>query len=111
MISITDTELEATLKELLQQNLQFTINEKAWKTGKFLFFKQNIFHIELHLQNKKREKIDIPFPFDIIKSDGSIIFSYKLKSLIWDGKIVSRVLETTETKNKYFNNHLEIKIL
>jgi hypothetical protein len=114
MITITETDLEATLKTLLQRNLTFVINRKTWRTGRMALFKQNGFHIEFVLINSdgKKERFEIPIPFDIINKSDSVIFSYEVDSLVCNKPEIVSIIKKLgkDCKSKYFNNFLEIRI-
>lgn len=113
MITITDTELETTLKSLLQRDLRFQINKKCWRQGKLLIFKQNGFHIEFTIKNEdnKNERFEVPIPFDVITTPFSVTFSYKLSSLICNNHSVIDEIKkiNPNCRSKYFDNCLEIK--
>ena len=115
MITITDTDLEHTLKSILQQKVAFIIHKKQWRTGRVLLFKQNGFFIEFTIQGKKLkpEKFEIPIPFDVSEKNGIIKFSYELSSLICNNNDVIDKLKKIEPncRSKYYNSFLEIKIL
>jgi hypothetical protein len=115
MITITDTDLEITLKSLLQQKINFIIHKKQWRSGKLLLFKQNGFFIEFTIKNNKEkiEKFEIPIPFDVIQNHNNIIkFSYELSSLVCNNPDLVNEIKKLEPncRSKYFNNYLEIRI-
>ncbi|MDD4109955.1 MAG: hypothetical protein PHS54_00215 [Clostridia bacterium] len=115
MITITDTDLEKTLKSLLQRRVTFIIHKKQWRNGRVLLFKQNGFFIELTVKNDKEkiERFEIPIPFDIIEKGNRIKFSYELNSLVCNQPDIVNELKKIEPncRNKYFNDYLEIHIL
>lgn len=115
MITITDTELEATLKTLLQQNVNFIIHQKQWRSGKILLFKQNGFFIEFTIKNNKEkiERFEIPIPFDVISKPNIVRFSYELASLVCNNPDVVNEIKKIEPncKSKYFNSFLEMHII
>ncbi len=115
MITITDTDLESIFKTLLQQKVDIIVNKKIWKSGKFLLFKQSGFNIELTIRNKrdKNERFEIPIPFDIKKTQGSVKLSYELNSLVCNKPDIVQEIKKLIPKgrNKYYNNTVEIRIL
>jgi len=115
MITITDTNLEITLKSLLQRNLCFTIHKKQWRMGQLLLFKQNGFYLEFIIKNnkKKNEHFVVPIPFEVINQDNKIIFSYKLKSLVCNNNKLIDDIRSLEPncRSKYFDNILEISVV
>ena len=114
MITITDTDLEATLKGLLQRKLNFVINKKQWRSGRLILFKQNGFYIEFTIRNDKdkNERFEVPIPFDITIQLASVRFSYKLHSLICNAPQVIEEIRRIEPncRSKYFDNYMEIQI-
>ena len=114
MISITDTELETTLKNLLQRKIDFVIHKKQWRSGRLLLFKQNGFFIELTIKNNKEkiERFEIPIPFDVIKKTDFVKFSYELASLVCNNDDIINELKKIEPncRSKYFNGYLEMYI-
>ena len=113
MITITDTELEDTLKSLLQQKLEFVMHGKKWRSGRLLLFKQSGFYIELTIKNDKNkiERFEIPIPFGTTQLPGVIKFSYELNTLICnDSWIMNEIKKISpRCRNKYFNNYMEIR--
>lgn len=114
MITITDTDLEATLKTLLQQKVDFIIHKKQWRSGRILLFKQNGFFIEFTIKNNKEkiERFEIPIPFDIISKPNIIRFSYELTSLVCNSPYIINEIKKIEPncRSKYFNSYLEMRI-
>ena len=115
MIIITDTELEAVLKRNLQKNLVFRINNKKWKAGRFLLFKQSGFYIEFILQNsnKERERFEIPIPFEFEYDKQDLVFNYTLTSLVGDSRLdLVNILRKMKVqgRNKFFDNTLRIMV-
>jgi len=114
MITITDTDLEVTLKSLLQKKVDFIIHKKHLKSGKFLLFKQSGFYIEIVIKNNKGkiERFEIPIPFDIIHKSDCVVFSYEFSALVCNKQNIIDEIKQIEKgcKNKYFNSCLEIYI-
>ena len=115
-MTITDTEIEETLKGLLQKDLKLSINNKQYRKGKLLLFKQNNYHIELTVRKNdvdiKRFEIPIPFGIEKWEEDGLVYFDYRLSTLAHNPKL-TKLLESlpTEGNNKFYNKILEIEIL
>ena len=112
MITITDTDLELTLKSILQRKVDFVIHKKQWRSGRLLLFKQNGFFIEFTLKNNKDkiEKFEMPIPFDIVNKNNIIKFSYELTSLVCNNLDIINEIKKIEPncRSKYFNGYLEI---
>ena len=115
MITITDTDLETTLKSLLQQKINFIIHKKQWRSGKVLLFKQNGFFIEFTIKTEKEkiERFEIPIPFDVTQKNNIIKFSYELSSLVCNNADLINEIKKMEPncRSKYFNSYLEIHII
>lgn len=115
MILITDTFLEQILKQLLQNKLGFYLNNKQWREGKLLLFKQSGFFIELILQTtKKQEKFEIPIPYNCtISNDKTIIyFDYTLNTLVQNKPELLALIPKMKpiTKNRFYDTVLEIHL-
>lgn len=117
MIVITDTELENILKELLQKKLKLWINNKTWREGRLILFKQSGFYIEFIIKSKKkdRERFEIPIPFGIESwlEEDVVYFDYQLQTLANKEKNIVRMLKNIEPtgKNKFYDSILEIQII
>lgn len=115
-IIITDYELNTALRILLQQQANFCLNNKIWRNGKILLFKQSGFFIEFIIKNekKKQERFEIPIPFGVEynKDTQRIYFNYKLKCLTGDNIELLKLIKslTPIGKNKFFDTTLEIQI-
>ena len=114
MITITDTDLEFTLKTLLQKKVCFIINRKQWRTGRLLLFKQNGFYIEFTLKNNKNktERFEVPIPFEVEGKQDKIRFSYKFDSLICNNSELVERLKNLEPncRSRYYDNYMEIRV-
>ena len=117
MIVITDTELESVLKQLLQKQLKFWVNNKVWREGRLLLFKQSGFYLELIIKSKKKdkEKFEIPIPFKhtFCFEKNTVIFSYELGALTGENnKDISWTLGNIKPirKSRFYNVALEIQI-
>jgi hypothetical protein len=114
MITITDTDLEGTLKSILQRKVDFIIHKKQWRSGRILLFKQNGFFIEFTIKNNKDkvERFEIPIPFEVIKKTDTIRFSYELSSLVCNSPETINEIKKIEPncRSKYFNSFLEMHI-
>jgi len=116
-MTINDTELEDTLKYLLQKNLKLYINNKQYRKGRLLLFKQNNYHIELTIKKNdtdvKKFEIPIPFAVELWKDDGLVYFDYRLLTLTKKNTMVYNILKplSVETNNKFYDKILEIQIV
>ena len=112
MITITDTDLEETLKSLLQRRVEFVIHKKQWRAGRLLLFKQNGFYLEFTIRNDKdkNERFEVPIPFDVTRNTKGVRFSYELTSLVCNNPTLIEDIKKLEPncRSKYFNSYMEI---
>jgi len=101
-MTITDTYIEETLMELLQKDLKLYINNKQYRKGKLLLFKQNNYHIELTVKKNdvdiKRFEVPIPFAIEKWEEDGLVYFDYRLSTLSKNDLIIREMLEQLPTE-------------
>jgi len=112
---ITVDNIDNVLKNILQKNIKFIINNKLHKEGKFILFKYNTYFIEFILQDvctNKKKKVEIPIPFNIIKgkSHNKIYFDYSLSTLAFNKDKISDSLKKLIKRghNRFFNNIMEV---
>lgn len=116
-MTINGTEIEEVLIGLLQKDLKLSINNKQYRKGKLLLFKQNNYHLELTVRKNdtdmKRFEIPIPFGIEKWEADGLVYFDYRLSTLSKNDKVVGEMLKKlpTEGNNKFYNKILEIQIV
>ena len=112
MITLTDSEYESILKDILQCNVTFYISGKKWREGKFLLFKQSGFGIEFTIRNSKDkiEVFEVPIPFNIKKQLNNIKLSYDLIFLSNNNKELYNDLLSLgiTSKNKFFNTTMDV---
>ena len=81
---INGTHIEDSCKSFLQRELTFEIKNKTLKKGKVVLFFQRNFHIVFILDNEKdkRDKIELPIPFQIEHhdSDNLVYFDYRFST-------------------------------
>lgn len=116
-MTISDTHLEEVLKSLLQKNLKFNLNNKQFKKGKFILFKQNNYHIEFTIDkgDKDFKKFEVPIPFDVEQwdDDGLVYFDYRFTTLAKNDKELHRLLLSLpkDGNNKFYDKIMEIEVL
>ena len=113
---LSDTSLDILLKSLLQRSVSFEIDKKVFKQGKIILYSQKYFYINfvLNTDKKKKEKTDIPIPFnfEIHKEDNLIYFDYRLTTLAHNNKdVLDLINKITLNKNKFLNKILTISLL
>lgn len=116
-MTISDTHLEEVLKTLLQKNLKFNLNNKKYKIGKLILFKQNNYHIEFTINkgddDLRRFEVPIPFNVENWEEDGLVYFDYRFATLAKNDKDLHRLLLSLpkEGNNKFYDKILEIEVL
>jgi hypothetical protein len=112
MIFISETKIEDELKELLQKKVRFKINNKTWKTGRFILFKQSGFFIECTVRSSKTERFEIPIPFDIKTSKTEMVFDYRFSTLTNNNKSLIELIDQfpSNKKSRFYNNILTAHI-
>lgn len=112
-MNIAETEIEETLKDLLQHNISLYVKNKLLKKGTLCLFKQNNYHIELTLKiNDVMKKFEIPIPFGIEKwkKDNLIYFDYRFAALAKDKPELLSLLKKLprDGKSRFYDTILEI---
>lgn len=116
-MTIVDTIIEETLVGLLQKNLKLSINNKQYRKGRLLLFKQNNYHLELTIKKTnndiKRFEIPIPFGIENWEKDGLVYFDYRIGTLSNNDSKIKSMLKSlpVEGKNRFYDSILEIEIL
>jgi hypothetical protein len=112
-----NTNLEKVFCPFFQQNINFILNDKIIKRGKFLLFKQDGYLIEFNLQcigSQKSKKYEIPYPFKIEfhPDEQLILFDYRLKTLTSNKNMIDLIRKHHNmiNNNKFYDNILELII-
>ena len=103
--------VENTLKGLLLHTVKITSKKRTLGTGQIMLYDMKDFNIRLMFSNGK--KVELLYPFDIIKKHNVIYFDYTLEhihqnDIIWRARI-NRLLKNK--RNKYCDLLLSIEIL
>jgi hypothetical protein len=82
-MNISSSKLENACKFLLQKTASFELKNKTLKHGKINLFAQRNFYLIFYLVTNKKEKIEIPIPYDIEihEDDNLVYFDYRIKTL------------------------------
>ena len=109
--------LEDTLKTLLQRQISFEMNNKILREGKLMIFHVKDFYVSFILETKKHphKLYEIPTPFRIKKDPvGDVTFNYQLSNVHRnDDKLkllIDSLYKKISKKSKFFDNTLTIKI-
>ena len=71
------------LNYLLQKNVSFVLNDKVYKKGRMLIYAINDFYLYFILKNdnQQNKNLEVPIPFDIIKTESGLVFDYTFETL------------------------------
>lgn len=114
MIGIAETPVDKTLQKLLQRNIRLRVEKKVWRTGKLILFKQSGFFVELIIDApKKRERFEIPIPYNIVEHRDRVYFDYKINTLVRGQKDLLKLIEKLDitTKSRFYDAILEIEVI
>ena len=106
---------EQLLKCTLQNNVQFVLNDKIIREGKMVIYHVKDFYITFNFINPKGiDKVyEIPVPFDIVKQDNVLVFSYEVDKAINSdftcNFLIKQIIGKVKKKNKLINNKLLVK--
>lgn len=114
MIDITDTKLEDALKKLLQETVDFIINGKVWKSGKIVLFKQSGFFIEFLIQTDKKERFEVPIPFNdkFRFKNNKVVFDYTFTKLTRGNNQILQLIENIDhlKSSKFYDTYMIIRV-
>ena len=102
---------ESFLIKCLQQQVKFSLNNRAIKQGKLLLFCKAHYYIQLSISTDKsaRENFEVPFPFqvEIHENEGLMYFDYRLSSL------GTSVIPSPRKKisSSYYDKILEMQVI
>ena len=103
--------VENTLKYLLLREVKIISKKRVLGTGFIRLYELKDFNIKLHFTNNK--KVEILYPFNIIKKENKIFFDYSLHHIHQDD-----IIQSVRTKNmiknprnKYYDLLLSIEQL
>ena len=110
-----DDYIEEQLKDALQREVSFIVNNKTLRQGKLMMFNMKDFYISFVLFTKKQQTktYDIPLPYQIAVQPTGIIFDYKLSNVHYNNPSIQRLIESISKsigkKSKLYDNILTIK--
>jgi hypothetical protein len=103
--------VENTLKDLLLRDVKITSRKRVLGTGRILLYELKDFNIKLHFTNNK--KVEILYPFAILRQQKTIFFDYTLNHIHQDD-IIQKVRTKNMVKNsrnKYYDLLVSIEEL
>ena len=100
--------LESKLQKHFQKNIQIFLNEKVFRTGKFILFAHKEYYLVFCItSNGKNKYLEIPTPFKITETASGLIFDYNPNLLTDDITIKLKIDEYSKLyKSKFLNNKL-----
>ncbi len=107
-------EIDFYLKSLLQRDVEFLLDKKTLKTGKFYLFESSPFYLSFFVETRtKKVCFKAPIPFDIYQKGKSIFFDYKISSFSNNiKKIVDLIKQIPiKTPSKYFDKVMIIRAI
>jgi len=107
-------ELDSIFKTFLQKDVEFYLNNKIIKSGKFYLFEHGYFNYVFFIKTKTKETtLKAPVPFEFLYRDDVIDLNYKVEKFTNNQEKLNNIVNSIKIKNpsKYYNNILKIKIL
>lgn len=107
-------ELDILFKNTLQKDVEFYLNNKLLKSGKFYLFEHGHFNFVFFIKTKTKDSsLKIPIPFDFCVKDDIIELNYKMEKFTNNQMNLKTLVERLKSKtpSKYYDNVLVIKVL
>jgi len=104
-------EIEEYIKPLLLTNVDFILDDKRIKSGKFMLFTvRDFFCIFTFHDIVKNKKViyELPYPFNIYKTKGGIVFDYTVSTFCEKNVDISTIVNNIVPKkvSKFFNKKM-----
>ena len=112
---MNNVEIEPHLKDILQRNVKFVVNDKVLREGKVIIFYIKDFYISFTLLTKKDQTktYDIPLPYHVSSSHNCLIFDYSLYKIHRNIPALKRLIENVSKsvgkKSKLYDNIMTIE--
>ena len=109
------TYIDDHLKNLLQRDVQFVVNDKILREGKLIVFNIKDFYISFIIHTKKNltKTYDIPLPYGVVVTQNTVILDYTLRNVHYNKPSIKRLIETIcktiGKKSKLYDTCLTIK--
>lgn len=110
-------DLTPIFEKVKGKHLIFTQNGKIIKDGILTSFNVKSFNLRFDLQNTKTNSIkafELPYPFNIIKQDKSLVFDYRLsnlKSLIDKAELIDFIKENNKQPSHLLDSTINISVI
>lgn len=108
--------IDQVLKNLLQKDIRFILNNQITKEGKFILYNHGYFLFNFNIKNYKKNKLEIlklpiPFNFEYYKEEGLIYFDYRIKSFSHSDNDIDKLIKGVKKPHisKYYDKILTIE--
>ena len=107
--------LETALKDYLQQNVQFVLNDKVIREGKLMLFNIKDFYVSFIIFTKKQQNktYELPVPFQLKKVHKNLVLDYTLGHIHHDEMkkklYMVQIYNKANKKSKLYDNVLVIR--
>lgn len=100
--------MESQFKYFLQRDVVLSLNSKIIKEGKLVLYNRKDYYFHLYLKmpnNNQQKKVEIPYPFNIIRKDNYLILDYTLQSISKnDNELYFKLMSLSQKCNSKFYN-------
>ena len=105
--------MSEVLKQLLQENVSFYLDEKKLKSGKLILYSFGHFCLSFHiLKGGKRCIYKIPIPFDVFARKSGIVLDYTIGKFSKGNVSLKKKLERDDgstSMHKFYDKIVEIR--
>ena len=112
---MNNVDIEPFLKEILQRDVKFIVNDKVLREGKVIIFYIKDFYVSFTLYTKKNQSktYDIPLPYDVSSSTNCLVLDYSLHKIHRGRpalkKLIEKISTTVGKKSKLYDNIMTIE--
>lgn len=110
-------DLAPIFEKVKGRHLVFSQNNKVIREGILIGFNVKSFNLHFDLQNiktKTNKALELPYPFNIIKKDKSLLFDYRisnLKPLISKAELEQFIKENGKQPSRFFDSIIAISAI
>jgi hypothetical protein len=108
--------IDNILKQLLQKNIKFVLNDQVTREGKLILFNHGYFTLNFHIKNHRKNKnelfkLPIPFDFEYHDDDGLLYFDYRIKTFAHGNEEIETMVKGAKKTHlsKYYDKILIIE--
>ena len=110
------TSIDNILKQLLQKDIRFVLNDQVNREGKLILFNHGYFTLNFHIKNYRKNKnelfkIPVPFDFEYHDEDGLLYFDYRIKTFSHGNTEIESMIKNIKKPHtsKYYDKILIIE--